>query len=580
MDASVGEEWEYLVLELRVMRSAARCSTSGGWTVVTHATNQSMKTRSLYCLPVLLFLGWTPVSAAEPPERIEDLYKEALSPFYHGVASGDPLPDGIILWTRVTQRPTAEADSIPVNWWIATDSALQAVVASGTTAATRARDFTVKVDARGLQPGQTYYYAFQSLGRMSQVGRTKTAPSQAVDRLKFAVVTCANYEWGYFSGYRKIAERSDLDAVIHVGDYLYEYPDNDSYSSEKIRDERVLFPARETVKLKHYRQRYATYHLDSNLRRAHRQHPFIVIWDDHEFANNAWKGGAENHQRGKEGSWRERKKAAKQAYFEWMPIRPRDGKISRTLRYGPLMDLFMIDARVEGRDKQIDDVENPRLYDSSRTMLGEKQKAWLKDELENSTATWKVIGNQVIFSEFSIGFADPIIPAPILESQFLDIWDGYPAERRQLMKFIERKKIDNTVILSGDIHASFAFEVATPNDRPYNRKTGEGAVAVEFVTPSLSAANFDEEIGDLVSDEIESRINTRDDDGDNPNPHMKFADLDRHGYMLLSVTPQQVQADFYYLKSVLKSKTTESWGAGYTSRTGTHRLKKAKAPAP
>lgn len=539
-----------------------------------------MKTRSLYCISASLVFGWTIVSAAEPAERIEDLYKEELAPFYHGVASGDPLPDGIILWTRVTQQPKARMDSIPVNWWIATDSALQSVVASGTTVATRERDFTVKVDARGLQPGQTYYYAFQSLDRMSQVGRTKTAPDQQVDRLKFAVVTCANYEWGYFSGYRKVAERSDLDALIHVGDYLYEYPDNDSYSSAKIRDERVLFPKRETVKLGNYRQRYATYHLDPNLQRAHRQHPFIVIWDDHEFANNAWKGGAENHQRDKEGSWRERKKAAKQAYFEWMPIRPRDGKISRTLRYGPLMDLFMIDARVEGRDKQIDDVENPRLYDSERTMLGEKQKAWLKDELENSTATWKVVGNQVIFSEFNIGFADPIIPAPILESQFLDIWDGYPAERRQLMKFIERKDISNTVFLSGDIHASFAFEVATPNDRPYKAKTGEGAVAVEFVTPSLSAANFDEEIGDLVSDEIESRINKRDDDGNNPNPHMKFADLDRHGYMLLSVTPETVQGDFYYLKSVLKSKTTESWGGGYVSQAGTHRLRKAKSPAP
>jgi alkaline phosphatase D len=523
-------------------------------------------------------------SSGQRAEEIEDLYNPDLAPFYHGVASGDPLPDGIILWTRVTQRARNNDPQIRVEWMVADDPGLTKIVAKGHAFATEERDFTVKVDVRGLAAGRTYYYGFKALGRVSITGKTKTAPDTAVDQLKFAVVSCANYEWGYFAGYRKVAERRDLDAVIHVGDYIYEYADNDSYSSEEIRDERVLFPSRETVRLRQYRLRYATYRLDPNLRRAHRQHPFIVIWDDHEFANNAWKRGAENHQRDNEGRWSDRKAAAKRAYFEWMPIREDGEKIYRTLQYGPLMDLILLDTRVQGRDKQIEDASNPRLYDEDRTILGERQKEWLKGKLKASDATWKIIGNQVIFSEFNIGFAadlDPIVSPDLLESLFLDIWDGYPAERRELVRFIKRNKVDNTVILSGDIHASFAFEVADPafGNENYNRRTGEGAVAVEFVTPSLSAANFNEEIGDFISDELEFEINHRGRDGVNPNPHMKFADLDRHGYMVLTVAADQVQADYYYLRNVLRPRTEESWGGGFTCAAGSNHLVPVDAPA-
>jgi alkaline phosphatase D len=548
-----------------------------------------MKTLITACCIAIMTLAGIAPSAGQVAFRITDLYDDELAPFYHGVASGDPLPDGFIIWTRVTPPGRIRPGTMrrfPVSWKVATDTALTQVVASGSTLATGERDFTVKIDVRGLQAGQTYYYGFESQGRQSITGKAKTAPTAAVEQLKFAVVSCANYEWGFFSGYEQISRRTDLDAVIHVGDYLYEYPDNASYSSPEIRDLRTLFPRNETVTLRHYRTRYANYHLDPNLRRCHQQHPFITIWDDHEFANNAWKGGAENHQPRKEGRWAKRKAAAIRAYLEWMPIRENGTSIVRSLSYGPLMDLVLIDTRIEGRDIQIEDVNNPLLYAADRTMLGIPQKEWLKSQLANSTAIWKVLGNQVIFSEFNIGFTadlDPLVTGDFLESQFLDLWDGYPAERSELVEFIAAEEIDNLVILTGDIHCSFAYEVADPafGNVNYNPATGEGAVAVEFVTPSLSAANFDEEIGEFFTGLVEDVINKPYPPTDiNYNPHMKFADLDRHGYLVLSVNPQQVQADYYYLADVLVPQTTETWGAGFTTAAGTHLLVPAQAPAP
>ncbi|QJE96001.1 alkaline phosphatase D family protein [Luteolibacter luteus] len=548
-----------------------------------------MKPAILVWLVAAFFAAFTHPAHSQIPFKIQDLYDPELAPFYHGVASGDPLPDGFIIWTRVTPpgKPRATTNRrVPVKWTVATDPTLSQIVASGNTLTSGARDFTVKIDVRGLTAGQTYYYGFEAFGQQSLTGKTKTAPNGPVDQLKFAVVSCSNYEWGYFSGYEQISRRTDIDAVIHVGDYIYEYPDNHSYSSEQIRDERVLFPHNETVTLKHYRTRYANYHLDPNLRRAHQQHPFIAIWDDHEFANNAWKGGAENHNPRKEGRWKTRKAAAIRAYLEWMPIRENGSSIVRSLSYGPLMDLVLLDTRVEGRNIQIEDVNSPLLYSPDRTMLGATQKEWLKDELRSSTAKWKILGNQVIFSEFNIAYAaalDPLVTGDFLESQFLDIWDGYPAERAELVNFIETEDVENVVILTGDIHCSFAFEVADPvlGNPAYDPATGAGAVAVEFVTPSLSAANFDEEMGEFFSGLLEDSINKPfPPTGVNNNPHMKFADLDRHGYLVLSVTEQQVQADYYYLEDILVPQTTEVWGAGMISASGSNHLVPASAPAP
>jgi alkaline phosphatase D len=514
-------------------------------------------------------------------QAIEDYYDLDLRPFYHGVASGDPLTDGFIIWTRVTPDVDGTATVI---YRVATDPGMQNIVTVGAIDTDASRDYTVKVDVRGLEAGQSYWYQFSSLETDSIVGHARTAPETADESLRFAVVSCSNFEWGYFSGYEKIARKRDLDAVIHLGDYLYEYGDNASYSSPVIRDERVLFPSHELLNLDDYRTRYATYRLDPNLRAAHQNHAFITIWDDHESANDAWMMGAENHDPETQGEWTDRLAAAKQAYFEWMPIRENGSSFYRTLQYGPLADIILLDTRIEGREQQINDVTDMALYAPERTLLGSTQKAWLKEQLMTSTAQWKVVANQVIFSEFNVGWAGPATGATPeqTESQFLDIWDGYPAEREELIQFLSDQNINDTIILTGDFHSSFAMEVVSDPDAsiPYLTQ-GIGSVAVEFATPSISAANFDENLTPELSAGLEFQINQpiAELSGYNPNPHMKFVDLDRHGYFVLTISESSAQADYYYLEDILVPQTVEAWGAGLQSMAGTQTLMLAEVEA-
>ncbi|MDB4937322.1 MAG: Phosphodiesterase/alkaline phosphatase, partial [Labilithrix sp.] len=295
-------------------------------------------------------------------------------PFRHGVASGDPLPDAVILWTRLTQDPAtdpapAPTGTVQVTWEIAKDATFASIARSGAATADADRDFTVKVDATGLEPGTTYYYRFRALGETSPIGRTKTAPRTAT-QLRFAVVSCSNYAMGYFHVYAALATRADLDAVLHVGDYIYEYADGE------YGDERKSEPNNETVTLADYRLRYAQYRSDPDLRELHRQHPFVTTWDDHEVADNASKDGAGNHD-ASEGLYADRKRAAFRAYAEWMPIRGdlADGKIWRTLRYGTLADLIILDTRHWGKQNQSGD-EDPARFDDARQILGVDQEAW------------------------------------------------------------------------------------------------------------------------------------------------------------------------------------------------------------
>lgn len=521
----------------------------------------------------LLLLSLAAVSAA-----LNSLMGQSLSefidpesrPFYHGVASGDPLPDGFIIWTRLT--PDEEGE-VGVTYRVATDPDMLNVVDAGVYSTGAERDYTVKVDVRGLNAGESYWYQFEALGESSIVGHARTAPDEIDATLRFAVVSCSNFEWGYFSGYEKIARKRDLDAVIHLGDYLYEYADNASYSSPVIRDERVIFPSHELLSVEDYRLRYSTYRLDPNLQAAHQNHSFIAIWDDHESANDAWMMGAENHDPSTEGEWADRLAAAKQAYFEWMPIRENGDSIYRSLSYGPLAEIILLDTRIEGREEQINDVTDPSLYSPTRTLLGAEQKAWLKERLSTTASQWKIVANQVLFAEFNVGWAGPATDSTpeATESLFLDIWDGYPAEREELIRFLDTEGIRHTVILTGDFHSSFAMEVVSNPDEsvPYLTQ-GIGSVAVEFATPSLSAANFDENVGPELSAGLEFQINNPIEAlaGYNPNPHMKFVDLDRHGYFILTVTQSAAQADYYYLDDILVPVTEESWGVGLLTLDG------------
>jgi len=274
--------------------------------------------------------------------------------FTHNVASGDPLEDRVILWTRVLPKG-GPASNVPVDYQVATDEGFTDIVSQGQTRTGPKQDFTVKVDARGLKPDTRYYYRFLAEGQISPLGRTRTLPGHGAQHARMAVISCSNYPQGFFNVYRELAGR-DVDMVLHLGDYIYEYADGVYSNDAAVAHGRAVKPKNELVAIDDYRTRYALYRSDPDLQAAHAAHPFICVWDDHEIANNTWKSGAENHNDG-EGAFEDRKQAAVQAYHEWLPIRE-GGKgkdhINRTFDIGGLASLIMLDTRLVGRDKQLD----------------------------------------------------------------------------------------------------------------------------------------------------------------------------------------------------------------------------------
>ncbi len=551
--------------------------------------------KNAYTPLAILFVLLFSINSVKSQDKIaprstqQEIFNPILAPFYHGVASGDPLTDAVIIWTRVTtDTPTAE-----VHWMVATDTTMNNLIASGSEMTDDSKDYTIKVDVTGLESNTTYYYMFTFEGKNSLIGRTRTAPaSNESDHLKMVVVSCQSYEHGYFNAYGRIADRNDIDVVVHLGDYIYEY-ETGVYGTQSIVDEGRTHDTLETVELAEYRARYSQYRLDPDLIRAHQQQAFINVWDDHESANDAYTDGAENHTDSTEGDWEERKNVARQAFYEWLPIRGIEEEgIIRNIHYGDLADLIMVDTRLEGRNEQIDDVTNPALYSPDRTLLGIEQRKWLMEQLKSSQAQWKVIGNQVIFSELNVGWAaDTSIGQTYesVESLFLDIWDGYPVERDLLVTYIDTAAIDNVIWLTGDFHSSFAFDVAL---RPsvfgwdqaaptYNAETGQGAVAVEFATPSISSANFDENVGAIAAAGFEYQMNhpLPIDPPLNPNPHMKFVDLDQHGYFLLDLQSDTAQANYYYVSSILEPNPNEAFGAAQYTLNGENHLNPNNKPS-
>lgn len=468
------------------------------------------------------------------------------SVFSHGVASGDPLPNAVVLWTRITDASPTDA----LVWWeVARDTEFQERVLVGEEELDPERDFTIKVDAVGLRPGRTYFYRFFYKGQVSRTGRMRTAPEGAVDRLRFAFVSCSNLPDGWFHVYRRLAERPDLDVVLHLGDYIYEY------GSDGLRAHE---PASEIISLSDYRTRYGQYRRDTDLQAAHQQHPFVVVWDDHESANNSYPDGAQNHS-ASEGDWQQRKAASIQAWFEWMPVRETaDGRIWRNLRYGDLLEFVMLDTRLWGRDEEVGPGD-PAVDDEERTLLGADQEAWLAETLRQSNAQWKFLGQQVMMGQLQIG-------GGILNG---DQWDGYGPCRSRLFDVIENDGIDNVVVLTGDIHTSWAMDVCRdPNDPlEYNPSAGVGALAVEFVTPSVTSgalAGVTPAILDILYDS---------------NPHIRWADLSRKGYVVVDVTPERVQGAWFLLDSVEETTFTESFARAYSTQSGVSILVEDAAPA-
>jgi alkaline phosphatase D len=403
-----------------------------------------------------------------------------------------------------------------------------------------------------------------------------------VSRLKFGVVSCNNYEAGFFNAFGKIAERQDLDAVLHLGDYIYEYPGGFYGDSSTNRFHQNF----ETITRSQYRARYSLYRLDPKLRAAHQQHVFINIWDDHESANDAWQGGAQNHDPNTEGPWAQRRAIATDVFFEWLPIRDNAVQnIYRSFPWGDLVDLIMLDTRLLGREEQINDVTDTALYDTNRTILGAAQRGWFTNELKQSNARWRVVGNQVVFAQLQLGWAGLAqgqTPQQV-ESLFLDIWDGYPAERQKIIRFLKNGNIDNTIFVTGDFHCSFAFDIAdtvvdeannyasVPN---YNGATGVGSKAVEFVTPSISSANFDENVDLTTAQLFQSLINNplpAPFPPNNPNPHLKYVDLIQHGYFVLDLRPDSAKANYYYTP-ILNNSNQEQFGRALKVLNGANHL--------
>ncbi|CAM2011122.1 alkaline phosphatase D family protein [Acanthopleuribacter pedis] len=574
-------------------------------------------------------------------------YDPNMWPFYHGVASGDPMANRVIIWTRVTPQ---QDSPVSVSWRMATDAAMANVVQSGTFTTDAARDYTIKVDVTGLDAGRTYYYRFQALGRTSLIGRTRTAPSGSVDHLRFAIVSCSNYQGGYFNAYSRLADRADLDAIIHLGDYIYEYEDGGYGYDDAVG--RGHEPANEIVSLSDYRVRYSFYRLDGDLQRAHQQHPFIAVWDDHEFANDAFKDGAENHSPATEGNWETRKQNAFKAYFEWMPIREgsTENRIYRKLQYGNLVDLIMLDTRIEGREKDLEmekmgflnsleSVKNLSLkkrdavtqadirlfveefltqsvtvqggtvaktagfeqlmdrlaiqlwmtfqnngepvegkkavftpedwgalknqlsqaetntHKADLSILGQTQLNWLLDNLRNSDARWKILGNQVMMMPV-VGFTNK------------DAWDGYKDERDRILNTIRDRDIDNVVVLTGDIHSAIAGDV--PENMWAYTFFRTTSAAVEFVTPSVTSDNLDEFVG-IPPGIVEGLLNT-------VNPQVKSVDLANHGYYVLDVRENRVQADWFWVNSIDRPDNGERFGWAYYANNGRSRVEKAGGP--
>jgi alkaline phosphatase D len=517
-------------------------------------TRRDFLTASAVAIGTAQFAGVERIFARQGSEAV----------FRHGVASGDPLRDRVVLWTRVT--PGTPGEIVDVGWMLARDARMARPVASGSIRTSAERDYTVKLDASALETGATYYYRFSARGARSVIGRTRTLPARQTPRLRLAVLSCANFPFGFFNVYARIAERRDLTAVLHLGDYIYEYA-NGKYGGRDEGDGsplgRASFPDRELLTLDDYRARYGQYREDPDLQAAHQRHPFIPVWDDHEFANNAWRDGAENHQPD-EGAWAERKAAAIRAWREWMPVRDAPGadyRLYRQFAFGDLADLLMLDTRIEGRDRQAAPSDTAALERDSRQMLGSVQEEWLLASLRDSTAAgkpWQILGQQVMMS--------PQAP-PGASTPASDTWDGYRAARTRVFDAARAAGVQHLIVLTGDVHSSWAYDLAPEpfDSKRYDPATGRGALGTEIVAPPVSSPVWSP--GDRLADIRRAR------------PHLKYLAGEHRGYVVLDITAERLQADWWYVPTVLERTASEQFGKGMVSEAGRPHLVEATNPS-
>ncbi len=493
--------------------------------------------------------------------------------FQHGVASGDPLQDRVIIWTRLT---TSTREDIQFSWAVSTDADFDSVVASGTGLACAEDDHTARIDVTGLRPGRRYYYRFHALGQTSSIGRTKTLAPREASHIRFAQASGARFNTGYFNAYARIAaraEQGDLDFVVHLGNYIYESADVPTAGQTPGADiGRSFEPLHECKTLADYRQRYNQYHRDPDLQRMRAALPMISIVGDHEIAGGAWRDGAEDHEDSRDGLWAERLKAALRARREWMPIRLPDpdepSRMYRAIHAGTVADLYVLDA-CTSRDQP---APPPRMHDPDRGALGIAQRKWLFGEFEQSTATWRILAEPFVFgSTWKPGLPDaarlPLIKTKLIAPNGLgpgrEQWDGYPAERYLIMRKMRDHKLHNFVVLSGDSHISLARVIRMDPLNPVSK-----AVTVECANGSVSSQNLDDRMkwpprAQSIQHEQELLRFF---------PEMKYVDLDSHGYNIVDVTPECVQVEWWYVDTVLRLSEHEWRGAVLQIPSGTPAL--------
>lgn len=512
--------------------------------------------------------------------------------FSWGVASGDPLADRVIIWTRVAP---SLGTSVAVQWDVALDANFTQMVRRGRALTSASTDHTVKVDVLGLPANTPLFYRFIAGGQTSPVGRTRTLPVGQVDEVKLAVFSCSNYPAGYFNAYAAAAQMSGIHAALHIGDYIYEYARGGYASDNAAAMNREVLPATELLALNDYRTRYAQYRTDPDLQALHAAMPWICVWDDHEVANDTWKAGAENHQ-ANEGDFFVRRNAAVKAYHEWLPTRPpvpgNPLQIYRSFSFGNLVDLHMLDTRVIARDQQLDyanyttasgfnaaafqaDMSNP-----SRQMMGSAQMQWLTSRLASTSSTWTLLGQQVLMGRMNI-------PAPLVLGQIsfssyvgllykaqtapatltaqeaavlaqpaipynLDAWDGYAVARETLLGTV-RAFNKNLVVLAGDTHNAWASDLA---DHQGNQ------VGVEFATPGVTSPGletyFPTESPVAVAAGLEQIIGP-----------LVYAETSSRGFMVVTATPAECRSDWYFVGSILSRSSSATLGKSLRTLPGT-----------
>jgi alkaline phosphatase D len=521
--------------------------------------------------------------------------------FKHGVASGDPHPHSVILWTRVSPTAAATPGSgkgprVSVTWQVAKDPAFKNVVRRGTFETGAGRDHTVKLEVGRLSPRTLYFYRFRYDGVFSRVGRTQTAPAVTAtpENLRFGVASCANYQAGYFSAYRGLADRDDLDAIIHMGDYVYEYGSGEYGLGMGQVDVRPHDPTHEMVSLEDYRRRYAQYRQDADLQRLHAKYAFISTIDDHEVADNSWDGGAVNHDPATEGDYVERRKRAYRALDEWMPIRLGatvalgDGmRVYRRLQFGTLAELSMLELR-QYRDEMVAVVPTPGpnpdagVDDPDRTITGPNQMVFLKDALASDRAQWKIIGNPLMITPVSYSDLPSDVVGPITDmignvvptdgaTYNTDQWDGYTDDRREVFEFLRDQGIHDTVFITGDIHSGWACDL--PVEAATYPVTGE-TVGVEFVGTSVTSNNlkdYTDSPARTTSLAVEAALTTA-------NSHVKYLNFDDHGFSVLDVTSERTQMDWYVISARDDKDATITWTTSWATDANTQKVRAADGP--